>query len=532
MLIEIIVERGGARVAHRLLKEQLARNFPDAKVALRAGATKAPPSAAVSLLLALERLTYLRSSKTICDLLPEVEVEAAEAVAPDMIIDFSSAENRRRPRALTLRPLFDGVGSEAAQIGALLSGRAPQISVENVSTGEIVCIGAPSLEAAGCLTEGMEAVYSRVMTLIVTAARDPQRSAAARRFDPSELSASRLARCAAANLGRRAAQALYHLLCYAPHWRVGWRFNDGPGVMELGDLSGPGWNVLPDPGHRSFADPFPIAWRGRLGLFFEDLDHRIGKGVISFIEFGPKGPIGEAIPVIEEPTHLSYPFLIEAEGSLWMIPESSLSGCVPLYRCVEFPRRWERCGSLLEGIEAADATIFAHRGRYYMTSVVREGVGGYSDMLAIHHAPTLLGPWRAHATQPALIDASAARPAGAVVKRSSGLWRPVQDCARGYGRALRLARIDRIDPENFAQTFTTRIESGPRWPGGRLHTLNRAGRLECIDGVAITPKWRLLRQFVNERSRPNNLEGSVAATPAHVAAPVLAADEKELGRVA
>ena len=71
-----------------------------------------------------------------------------------------------------------------------------------------------------------------------------------------------------------------------------------------------------------------------------------------------------------------------------MIPEASNSGRVILYRCVEFPRRWERAATLLKGIETADATIVQHGGLYYMMSVTREDIGGYSDTLAIHYAPS------------------------------------------------------------------------------------------------------------------------------------------------
>ncbi len=58
----------------------------------------------------------------------------------------------------------------------------------------------------------------------------------------------------------------------------------------------------------------------------------------------------------------------------------------------------------------------------------------------------------------------------------------VQDCAHGYGRALSLARIDRLDQDGFAQTVLGRIEPGPAWPGSCLHTLNAGGGIECIDG--------------------------------------------------
>lgn len=510
MKIEIIVDRDKFRRAHRALEERLVRAFPNAEIRLRAAADAAPLPTTVPLLLKFERLIYRRGRETLCDLLPGAQLEAPSA--SDIVIDFSSAAGDARAGSLRLRPLFDGAAGEAALIGSLAEGGAPQLAIMNVSTGEIVAIGLPSLETGDGLTGGMEAVYSRLSILIEQAIKNPQRPAA--RSGVRAASDVKILTYAARSLSRNAVRLLYHAACYSPHWRIGWRFNDGPGVMELGALDGPRWNVLADRGHDCYADPFPIVWRGKTCIFFESLDHRVGKGVIGVVEFGPDGPIGEATTVIEEPWHLSYPFLIEAEGELWMIPESSASGQVPLYRCLEFPYRWERRDPLLEGIEAADATIFAHEGRYYMTSVVREGLGGYSDTLALHHASSPFGPWRKHPASEALIDAGAARPAGAVIERAGVLWRPVQDCRKGYGRALRLARIDRLDAEHFEQTFTAHIGSGPLWPGGRLHTINRADRLETIDGVSITPKFAPLRPMVAKRFEPNGGGAAPLASPA------------------
>ena len=387
-------------------------------------------------------------------------------------------------------------------VGALIAGRAPYVAIENALTRRIIVAGHPSLEAADGLTGGMEAVYSRVLTLIEQAIGAPQLSLPRPPYQALAASSLDIGRFGIRGQIAQLTRRIYHLCCHAPHWRVGWRLHDGPGVLELGNLKGPKWNVLRDSGNNFFADPFPIAWRGKTYLFFEDLDHRIGKGIISVQEFGPDGPVGQAIPVLEEPWHLSYPFLIEAEGQLWMVPESSKSGQVTLYRCVDFPRKWERCAALLQGIEAADATIFEHDGLFYMMSAVREDLGGYSDTLAIHYAANLAGPWREHGLRPVLIDAGAARPAGAIVKKAGALWRPVQDCTHGYGRALRIARIDRLDPEVFDQTFTAEIGSGPLWPGGRLHTLNRCGSLEVIDGVGINPKLGLLRPLVASHLEP------------------------------
>jgi hypothetical protein len=123
-----------------------------------------------------------------------------------------------------------------------------------------------------------------------------------------------------------------------------------------------------------------------------------------------------------------------------------------------------------------------------MMATVRDEGGSCSDALHLWSAPSILGPWMPHRRNPVLIDIAAARPAGRVVRRGGRLIRPVQDCRCGYGAALALAEITRLDDDQFNQKVLATLRSGDLWPGRRLHTLNRAGRLECIDGSAIAPK--------------------------------------------
>ena len=76
-------------------------------------------------------------------------------------------------------------------------------------------------------------------------------------------------------------------------------------------------------------------------------------------EFRIKGSVRflPAVPVIEEPYHLSYPFLFEFEGELYMIPEKARATRVDLYRCVAFPYQWELVKTLIEGFALADSTL-------------------------------------------------------------------------------------------------------------------------------------------------------------------------------
>jgi hypothetical protein len=135
-------------------------------------------------------------------------------------------------------------------------------------------------------------------------------------------------------------------------------------------------------------------------------------------------------------------------------------------------------------------TITQHNGLNYVFGAWRDGTGGYSDSLAIYYAEHLLGPWLPHASNPVLIDRASARPAGNFVTIDGKLWRPVQDCADGYGAALGLAEVVELSPSTFKQVVRHSLRPGPAWPGRKLHTLNRCGRLEVIDGSRVQPKTR------------------------------------------
>jgi hypothetical protein len=408
---------------------------------------------------------------------------------PDCVIDFSG--NRPNDGAASTRcltPLFNGTAGEDAVLDAVLSGDLPCIEIFDSATGEVVARGMPSAENAAGLSGAFDSVMARTLTLLAIAlagrssGEDVAVPTADRKRTPP---AAHVFKGLASELARE----IYRLCCYAPHWHVGWRFVDDEGVWQRGDLSGPAWSVIADPNVCFYADPFPITWQGRTFVFVEELDHRVGKGFISAIEFGAQGPVGLARPVIEEAWHLSYPLLLEHAGDLWMIPESMGHRDVAIYKCIDFPNRWERTATLLSDIELSDATIVQHDGVYYLFGVLWDGVGGYSDTLAIFHSPDLFGPWRPHAGNPVLVDRASARPAGHFVRRNGQLWRPVQDCTFGYGNALALAEVIELTPEIFRQRVQHHLKPGQLWPGRKLHTLNRAGRLEVIDGSRIQPKW-------------------------------------------
>jgi hypothetical protein len=452
----------------------------------------------LEILFVLERMMLRKGGPCGADAIDRASLGAPDSDGkPDVVVDFT---DRARDSASSpqryLRPFYNGAAGENSILEAVLAGDLPRIEIRDEISGAILAAGMPSAETAAGLSGAFDNVMARTMTML-----KPLLSGTPRCFQqPVSRHSSGSPRSPAGyflhSMAFGIAKQIYLLCCYSPHWHVGWRYVDDGGVWASKDLSGAPWQIIADPGHRFFADPFPARWQGRSFVFFEDLDHRVGKGIISAIEFDDTGPRGPVMPVLEEPWHLSYPFLIEHDGELWMIPESSGNNDVALYRCVDFPLRWERHATLLSGLELGDATIVRHNDRHYLFGTTRDGAGGYSDTLSIFHSQYLFGPWEPHAGNPIMVDRASARPAGNFVTLQGQLWRPVQDCSAGYGAALGLAEINELSPAAFKQTVRQTLRPGSQWPGRKLHTLNRSGRLEVIDGARLQAKLEVLRPLV------------------------------------
>ena len=426
----------------------------------------------------------------------------AGAARPDLIVDLCGDVETGAADAIW-RLRYDGRSGEAGLLASLLDGRAPAITLRD--EGRLVAAGRTGTERRGVMLTSFDDALFRTVSLLSAAVAgrreaDPTAARTATTAPAAELPAREILARTGRILVHAVAQRLYHLCYHAPHWRVGWRrLKGGPDVVDLRRHPDSGWTTLPDDGRRFYADPFPLDHRGETWLFVEDYVHALGKGIVSAVRVADDGPVGVPVPVLEEAHHLSYPFVFVRDGEAWMVPETGSAGTIDLYRASTFPGGWVKEATLISGVVASDATLVEHDGLWWMFATVRDaplgaalGSGSYSDSLHLWSALDFRGPWTPHAHNPVLVDVAAARPAGRIVRRGGGLIRPIQDCTEGYGRALALARIDRLDAEGYAQTVETRLTAGPAWPGTRLHTLNRSETLECIDGSARSPRLRTL----------------------------------------
>jgi hypothetical protein len=254
------------------------------------------------------------------------------------------------------------------------------------------------------------------------------------------------------------------------------------------------WRLRPlvPPGDRFWADPHVLEVGGRYYVFIEELLYARGRGHISVIEIDADGRSGAARKVLEEPHHLSYPFVFEHEGAMYMVPESAERGTVDLYRAESFPDRWTFVEHLITGLDAYDATLLREHDRWWLfTSVIRyKGAG--SGELNLYSSDRLIGgDWRLHPASPLSSLVTGARPAGAIFRRNGRLYRPAQDGSGLYGRAIKLHEILELTEDVYREELVSSIE--PAWNRRitRTHTLAHAGRLTVLDALWTRSRWAI-----------------------------------------
>lgn len=257
-------------------------------------------------------------------------------------------------------------------------------------------------------------------------------------------------------------------------------------ILRDGTIEGFAQHWLPPERFLRFlADPFGLDRGGRLHLFVEAYDYRTRHGTIECLLLDERHEVIERRPVVVEPWHLSYPYVFEAEGETWMLPEAHRSGALTLYRAVEFPWRWEVAARIALDHVAVDATPLFHDGLWWLLYAGADDSRAKTGALFAAWAERLTGPWHPHPGNPVRRDDARAstRPGGTPTRIDGRLVLPVQDCSRTYGGAIRPLWVDRLDPEGFA------AEAGPaiRAPASfapfdaGLHTLSSVGEVTLVD---------------------------------------------------
>ncbi|WP_448114984.1 glucosamine inositolphosphorylceramide transferase family protein [Mesorhizobium amorphae] len=446
--------------------------------------TPAPAARTMDAILAIESCRFGRSLASPSEPLPEGESGPADIVI-DLTANATASTIRPGVPVLTLE--FCGHSTFPAGLVDILAGKClPELAVR--LDGATIARGRPVLWDRLWLSRSCDDLLAGAISLLV---QSVARFAAGKLVPITDLPArittdGGFLRCYLPHflrvLGSRTRQK-FRLGRRPFYWQVAYRLIDGPGVAETGSLDGTPFTVLADDGHRFYADPFVFERDGRCYLFVEEFPYATGRGVISVAELGDDGTFGIPRVVLEEPHHLSYPQVFDHAGEIFMIPESNAAHELVLYRAERFPDRWTRDTVLMTGRQFNDATLLETDGRYWLLGTEKFGYGSASDTMAVYSAPSLRGPWVAHALNPIAVDHSRTRPGGAFIRQGDTPVLPVQNGSNAYGGGLGLMRLEQLDDSDVRFGAPRPINSGPAWARSGIHTLNRTGRVEVVDSA-------------------------------------------------
>jgi hypothetical protein len=306
------------------------------------------------------------------------------------------------------------------------------------------------------------------------------------------------------------ASYFHEQLLEVTEWNVGLIAGEPRRVLEPGPLE---IRWLPRPPRATFiADPFLVERDGRRVLFVEQFEAGRDRGVIEALELNADDEVIQRKTIIDLPGHLSYPYPLEIDGTLYLVPESSALDEVRAFRCVEFPWHWERGPVLFPAFDALDTTVFEDGGRWW--AVCTRVSGGPTLALYAYYAASPRGPWREHSLNPIVVDVTCARPAGQPFRVDGVLYRPGQSSADSYGCGLAIARIDELTPQTYRETVVCRLDLGGhgRYADG-THTLSFANGTIAIDGKHVRTDVRKLGWALSRLTKRLRRTGRARATP-------------------
>lgn len=215
-----------------------------------------------------------------------------------------------------------------------------------------------------------------------------------------------------------------------------------------------------------WADPFPISHQGNEYVFVEEFAQVKKKGSISCVL-----PDGSSQRVLEEAWHLSYPFVWEENGEMFLLPESAEAGKLYLYRAEAFPKKWVRNSVVFEG-EAYDPTILKKDGLYWLfVNQKAHSACSPFDELFLYFTEDIQHPhWQAHPKNPIVSDVRCSRPAGRIFEKAGRWYRPAQDSGLRYGHRIQIREILVLTKEEYQEATVQTIEPDAGTLG--IHTLN------------------------------------------------------------
>ena len=231
------------------------------------------------------------------------------------------------------------------------------------------------------------------------------------------------------------------------------RWNIAYSIENDFEMSFSKFKVIKNLKNSFFADPFVFKKDGLNYLFVENYDYLKKKATISALclkndEYKYLGNI------LDEGFHLSFPFIFKWENEIYMVPETHEAKEIRLYKCHNFPMKWELDQIIMKNVIAADTMILRKNKKWFMfTNICSAGLNDLKSELHIFYSENLNSKnWKPiKSGNPVIFDSMSARNGGFFLK-DNNFYRINQIHDKDhYGKSFGVNKIQNLSEEDYQE---------------------------------------------------------------------------------
>jgi len=230
------------------------------------------------------------------------------------------------------------------------------------------------------------------------------------------------------------------------------------------------------PKDKFWADPFVLYKDEKYHIFLEEFENSKNKGHLSVIIIDKNGNHNDPVKFLERDYHLSYPSIFEFQNTFYLIHGTihNSKSFVEIFKCEDFPLKWNYLHNLICDIPLVDTTMFFYDKKWWLFACKAEnnGTSQSNELMLFYSDNPLSKNWISHPLNPIVLDIRNARPAGKIFKMNNKIIRPAQNCHQVYGNGFSFNEIIKLNENEYEEK---QLESfKPHWNDDLigLHTFN------------------------------------------------------------
>jgi hypothetical protein len=221
------------------------------------------------------------------------------------------------------------------------------------------------------------------------------------------------------------------------------------------------------------ADPFLIEESSTWYLFFEVYNASTDQGDIAVATSKNTRRWKYERVVLDEPFHLSYPYVFGWQGDYYLIPESYQANSVRLYKAVDFPFKWSFVGTLIEGKGFVDPSIIHFDDKWW----IFVSTDAQAEDMELYYADDLMGPWHEHPRSPIqTVPQNIARPGGRVLEYSGRIYRYQQNLDSAWAHRILAFEVTELTTTDYREEELSNNPilqaSGSGWNEKAMHQVD------------------------------------------------------------